>query len=249
MNGHGQNQPSFQEGWWSFDLGKYRGCDGTYCYYESNTLPPLDKAADWLESLAWLPKLDAARDNQMQLYRNEHNKRGNLEAIKADVERLNMDFNGEVGVRLPPPFVTLMGDPDLQNQIPSCTACTFGLSPSVMKYPGAQGGSIVRFLTDQQDVLIWYLHLAADGTDRVLVTPIPMEEMVGKANNGTLTEDERQAIQRNTWKCGDSFASFIYRWWLENTLWFKVSESNDESKLTEDERKYCQYYEDHSVGQ
>lgn len=241
MNGHGQNQPSIQKGWWSFDLGKYRGCDGTYCFYDYGTLPPLDKPADWLKSLAWLPPLDAARDNQMQLYRNEPDKRGNMAHI-ADTARTT-------GLRLPEAFMKLMMSPALQDQIPSCTACTFGLSPDLMRYPGAQGGSIVRFLTDQQDVLIWYLHLAADGTDRVLVTPIPMEEMVGKANNGTLTEDERQAIQQNTWVCGDSFASFIYRWWLENMIWFKVSESNDESTLTEDERAYCNYYEDHPVGQ
>ena len=241
MNGHGQNQPSFQEGWWSFDLGKYRGCDGTYCYYDYSTLPPLDKPDDWLESLSWLPKLDVARDQHMQIYRNAHEERGNVEAIEKAGEA--------AGLRLPASFVQLMGDHTLQDQIPSCTACTFGLSDELMKYPGAQGGYVVRFLTDQQEVLIWYLHLALDGTDRVLVTPIPMEEMVGKANGGTLTEDERQAIQRNTWMCGDSFASFIYRWWLENTLWFKVSESNDESKLTEDERKYLKHYQDHPVGQ
>ena len=52
----------------------------------------------------------------------------------------------------------------------------------------------------------------------------------------------QQVIQQNTWVCAPSFVSFIYRWWIENSIWFKVSESNDENKLTADERKYLTSY-------
>ena len=31
---------TFPWGWWSFDLGKYRACDGTYALYKYDSLPP-----------------------------------------------------------------------------------------------------------------------------------------------------------------------------------------------------------------
>ena len=41
----------FQAGWWSFDLGRYRPCDGTYQLYPYDSLPPLPEPD---ESLSWL---------------------------------------------------------------------------------------------------------------------------------------------------------------------------------------------------
>jgi hypothetical protein len=72
----------------------------------------------------------------------------------------------------------------------------------------------------------------------VLVTPIELEEMAAKS----LSDEERLSIQQNTWVCAPSFVAFIYRWWLENSIWFKVSESDDEGKLTADERAYLAHY-------
>lgn len=34
----------FASAWWSFDLGEYRPCDGTYRIYPYDSVPPLDEA-------------------------------------------------------------------------------------------------------------------------------------------------------------------------------------------------------------
>jgi hypothetical protein len=239
MNGHnGQTpgQPLFPRAWWAFDLGRYRGCDGTYCYYEYDSLPPITAPS---ESLDWLEPLDAHTDAQMAMHRNPPEARGEVAKMAASATRL--------GLTLPESFVRLMSDPTLQDSIPSCTACYFKLSDDLLPFPGGDGGYFTRFLNDQQDVLLWYLYLMQDGAQSVLVTPIELEEMARQVENGTFGDDERQAIRSNTWVCAPSFGEFVYRWWLENSIWFKVSESNDEEKLTGAERAYLAQYDAHNT--
>ena len=227
MNGHTPGQPPFPQAWWSFDLGRYRGCDGTYCHFEYDSLPPIPAVS---ESLDWLEPLDERTDAKMAIHRNPPEARGEVAKIAESAARL--------GLTLPESFIRLMSAPELQDQIPSCTACYFKLSEDIMPCPGSDGGYIVRFYNDQQDVLLWYLYLTPHGAQYVLVTPIELEEMAAKS----LSDEERLSIQQNTWVCAPSFVAFIYRWWLENSLWFKVSESNDEDKLTADERAYLAHY-------
>jgi hypothetical protein len=231
MNGHAPGQPPFPLAWWAFDLGSYRACDGTYCRYEYESLPQIPSVS---ESLDWLEPLDERTDARMAIHRNPPEARGEVAKIAASAARL--------GLALPESFVRLMSSPELQDRIPSCTACYFTLSDDILPCPGSEGGYIVRFYNDQQDVLLWYLYLTPQGAQYVLVTPIELEEMA----TDTLTDEERQSIHENTWVCAPSFVAFIYRWYLENSIWFKVSESDDESKLTSDERRYLAHY--HPIG-
>ena len=235
MNAHVQGQPPFPLAWWSFDLGRYRNCDGTYCRFEYDRLPPIPTVS---ESLDWLEPLNTALDQEMAIHRNPAETRGEVAKIAASAARL--------GLTLPESFVRLMSDPKLQDRIPSCTACYFYMSDDIVPCPGSDGGYIVRFLNDQQSVLLWYLYLTPQGDQYVLVTPIGLEEMAAKAAAGTLSDEERQDIQQNTWVCAPSFVSFIYRWWLENSIWFKVSDDADfveAGTLTDVERAYLAHYD------
>jgi hypothetical protein len=217
----------FRRGWYSFDLGQYRPCDGTYCLSPYEDLPPLP-APD--ESLAWLGPLDARTDQQMQVHRDRQVASGKLDQIVASAQRL--------GLTLPPSFLRLMESPELQERIPSCTACYFSLSDDIISCPGSEQGYIVRFLNDQQEVLLWYLYLTPAGGQRVLVTPYSLEEI---AQRGPLSEEWRQAILANTFACAPTFAEFIYRFWLENVIWFKL---NDQAAaLTPEELAYVAHYE------
>jgi hypothetical protein len=227
MNGHARDASPFPWAWWAFDLGSARGCDGTYCYYPYESIPPLPPVD---ESLDWLEPLDARTDAQMTIHRNPPEARGAVVTIAESAARL--------GLTLPESFVRLMSDSDLQDRIPSCTACFFKLSDDILSFPGSEGGYVVRFYNDQQDVLLWYLYLTPQGAQYVLVTPIELEDFAGK----TLSDDERQGIAHNTWICAPTFAEFIYRWWLENSIWFKVSESDKADTLTADERHYLAHY-------
>jgi hypothetical protein len=231
MNGHTLGQPPFPQAWWSFDLGRYRGCDGTYCFYTHDSLPPIPAVS---ESLEWLEPLNPGMEQEMAIHRNLPEARGEVAKIAETAAQL--------GLTLPESFIRLMSSPELQDRMPSCTACFFKLSDDIMPCPGSDGGYIVRFYKDQQDVLLWYLYLTPQGAHYVLVTPIELEEMAAES----LSDEERQSIQQNTWVCALSFVSFIYRWWLENSIWFKVSDDADfvdAGMLTDAERAYLAHYE------
>lgn len=231
VNGKTQGQPPFPLAWWSFDLGRYRGCDGTYCFYDYDSLPPVPVVS---ESLDWLEPLDESTEAQMAIHRNVPEARGRLANVIESAARF--------GLTLPESFTRLMGSPELQDRIPSCTACYFKLLDTIVPCPGSDGGYITRFLNDQQHVLLWYLYLTPQGGQYVLATAIDLDEMADAAKAGTLTAEDRLNIQRNTWVCAPSFVEFIYRWWLENSIWFKVSESDHAETLTDVERRYLAHY-------
>ena len=234
MNGqtHTPGQLPFQSAWWAFDLGRYRPCDSTYCRYEYDSLPPVPPVS---ESLDWLEPLDAATDARMAIHRNPAEARGKVKNLQ--------DIVTQSQLTLPKSFVTLMESPELQDRIPSCTACYFSLSDTVLPCPASDSGYIVRFYNDQQDVLRWYLYLTPGGDQYVLVTPIAIDKLAAD----TLSDEDRLSVRRNTWVCAHSFTEFIYRWYIENSIWFKVSEANDEDKLTDAERAYLAHY--HPSGQ
>jgi hypothetical protein len=226
----------FPTGWWSFDLGQYRPCDGTYQLYPSESLPPLPEPN---ESLEWLTPLSDELDSEMEVHRNAPEERGALEAIAAAAR--------ERGLTLPPSFIRLMSSPALQDRIPSCTACTFELGDHLEPCPGADSAYIIPFLRDQQDCVLWYLYLTPGGGHCALAFPGDMDEYieaVGKPDAKVTMADIAGAIR----VCAPSFASFIYRFWLENTIWFKLN-SSDAAPYTPTEQAYLDFYAQRRAAQ
>src|SRR5262245_28710369 len=131
---------NFKLGWYSFDLERYRSCDGTYCLYPYESIPPLGAPT---ETLSWLEPLDSDTDAKMGIHRNPSDARGKLDEIAARAQQL--------GLTLPQSFRLLMASPELQDRIPSCTACYFQLGARILPCPESEGGHIVCFLHDQQE--------------------------------------------------------------------------------------------------
>jgi hypothetical protein len=225
----------FSAGWWSFELGTYRPCSGTYELYPYESLPPL---AEPDESLSWLAPLSDTVDGQMAVHRNPPEERGALDAIAAEAR--------ELGFSLPPSFTRLMASPALQDRIPSCTACYFELGTHLVPCPGSDGAYIVSFLSDQQDCVLWYLYLTPGSAHRVLAFPGDMAMYVDEARAGqeVTMADIADAIR----VCAPSFASFIYRFWLENTIWFKLNAS-DAAPFTPAEQAYLDHYTQQRAAQ
>ena len=232
-----ETQPDapFQSGWWGFDLGKYRPCSGTYQLYPYASLPPL-LAPD--ESLSWLGPLDAAAQADMPTHDAPSQTQEALSALTANARSL--------GLTLPPSFTTLLSSPALQARIPSCTACEFELSSAFLPCPGADGGYIATFLRDQQDCVLWYLYLMPNGVQRIVAFPGDMEQYLGEAEGGGRVKMEQ--ITAAIRDCAPSFASFIYRFWLENTIWFKLNSSHAQP-FTAAEQAYLDYYAQQRAGQ
>jgi hypothetical protein len=217
----------FQTGWWGFDLGKYRPCDSTYRLYPYASLPPL---AEPDESLSWLGPLDARVDAQMAPHRNRDDQRAALDELTAHARAL--------ALTLPPAFTALMSSPALQARIPSCTACQFDLAHLFQPCPGAESGYIATFLRDQQYCALWYLYLTPGGEQRILAFPGDMEDDLDAVEAGEAPLEDVVAAIR---ECAPSFTSFIYRFWLENTLWFKLH-AREPQPFTEAEQAYLDCY-------
>jgi hypothetical protein len=219
----------FAYGWWSFDLGEDRPCDGTYCYYPYDSLPPIPEA-QFTGALQWLEQAGEAEEPAADELPTR------LSALTASAQQL--------GLPLPQAFLTLLASPALRDRIPSCTACYFDLSRKIVPCPGSEAGYIIRFLNDQQDVLSWYLYLTTQGEHCVLVSPYQLDEAAedeeGEEEREPLTEQQRRSIIANTLICAPSFEAFVYRFWLENVLWFKLN--GDESGLTDAEQQYVAHY-------
>lgn len=221
----------FASGWWSFDLGTYRPCDSTYRLFSPADLPPLPSPLD--ATLSWLPPLGEALDRQMAVYRNEPAARGRVDEIAASATRL--------GLRLPSSFVRFMGAPELQDRIPSCTACTFKLGDQLVASPGTEGAYMVSFLRDQQDCVIWYLLLAPSGEQCVLAFPGELESFIGQEPAAEGEHVDMAQVIRHIVVCAPSFGAFLYRFWLENTIWFKLN-GDVQTPLTAEERRYLEHY-------
>lgn len=219
----------FPTGWLSFDLGQYRPCDGTYCFYPYEELPPLDESLfrgefQWL--LSPLPSLE----DRLRTIGDIH-KQVPASQIEKKLHRLQAEAQ-TLGLPLPEPFVRWMGSPALHDKIPSCTACYFDLPDKIIKSPVGDG-CIVRFLNDQQDVLLWYLYLTPDGDHFVFVSNIYFDK-------ADLSKVPGERILNSAAYCAPSFEAFLYRYWLENTIWFAVNEG--ERSLSDEQKKYLSHY-------
>lgn len=214
----------FPTAWLSFELPGHRTCDGTYCFFPYEELPPLDETLLRGE-FQWLTGATPAQQAIIDIHRQTPPEQASraLGVLLASAQRLRLT--------LPPAFVKFMSAPALQDQIPSCTACYFDLSEQILSSPAEDGGYLIRFLNDQQGVLFWYLYLTATGQEGVLVSSIAFD-------SESLAGVSREAILRSTGFCAESFEAFLYRFWLENTLWFALSEGQ---ALTEAHQRYLQY--------
>lgn len=207
-------QSPFESGWWSFDLGEYRPCGGTYSLYAYESVPPLDDSLFTGKFINWLtPRA------------NSRGARG-LARLLTEADRL--------GVKLPAAFQVFMGDARLQDSVPSCTACEWDLSAEPVACKVVPGAYTVRFLRDQQDCLFWYLHVLPDGDAHVLCSPIPFDEPA------VMAKLSPAVIVANTRYCAPHFEHFVYRFWIENVLWDKLNMRG--AALTAAERAYVSHY-------
>ncbi len=220
------NSSPFSTGWLACELPGYRDCDGTYCFVPYEELPPLDEAL-FRGEFQWLSGLDAKLQQAQEIHKQttEDKLGAKLSALLTSAK--------EAGIQLPAPFVKFMNAPALRDQIPSCTACYFDLPERVVKNPLEEGGHFIRFLNDQQGVLFWYLYLSPQGGHSVVVSPIPFDDPA------TLKETSREVLLANIALCAPSFEAFLYRYWIENMLWFALS---DGKALTNEQQRYVRHY-------
>lgn len=164
----------------------------------------------------------------------------NLQQIIASAQQLR--------ISLPDAFLRLMASAKLMERISSCTDCYFDLSEKLVACPGSEEGYIVRFLNARQGQIAWYLYLTPQGNHCVLVG-FPLLDLLNDPESpeyieAGITDEERSIALAGKWTyvCASSFEEFLYRFWLENILWYKLVWYHGKKPLTEEEERYLSHY-------
>jgi hypothetical protein len=98
-------------------------------------------------------------------------------------------------------------------------------------------GVIIQFLVDQQGVLRWYLFTDSIGNLAVLSSG-EVYGLIYDPNEEPVNEID--LFKEDFWLCAPSFHEFIYRFWLENEVWFRLSEGQEPT--TPEQTSYLYHY-------
>jgi hypothetical protein len=216
----------FKRKWIAPGLPGVRDGTSTYDAFDFESLPSVPVPED----LGWLIPLEPELDERLAIYRPDPEERQrfaeNWRRIVTQAER--------AGIHLPTTFTRLMESEALQDRIPSCTACYFELPAGIERSPFRDEDRVVRFLNDQQGCCCWYLYLPENEDPFVICSALFYDELDEMADS-TSIEEARQA----TTYVAQMFEEFIYRFWLENSIWFSLT---GKKPLTPEQLAYVRHY-------
>ncbi|KAJ3302284.1 hypothetical protein HDV03_005166 [Kappamyces sp. JEL0829] len=196
---------ALQFGWYGVE-NSTRPCDSTYDFYA--TIPAIPESK--LNGLEFLRHENPQAEKWKDIEESMHPP---ILGSSIDLAALKREYPQAVTSE----FVTLMSSKELQNQIPSCTACYFDLGRAITHVPGLNI-EVLLFYRDQQDCLLWYLIMTGEHEGQVLGTPFLFEEI------NDWEKYNEKVLYRHSKIVSTSFTEFIYRTWIENHLWFAENE-------------------------
>jgi hypothetical protein len=215
------------QSWTGVELPGYRDFNGTYATSPLSELPPipidLDDDCQWLKTYG--------RPRSYSLSRYERN------LIPSKV----VELAKERGVDLPASFRRFMTSPDLHALVPSCTDCYLDPGERVVETVGAIPGHLLHFLSDSQGCAHWYLHVIHDGRAAVLES----EDLFCYPECLDYPTAHLEQVELNAGQfrcCALTFSEFLYRFWIENEIWFALAHDASRRPLTELELAYVNHY-------
>jgi hypothetical protein len=192
-------------------------------------MPPIDRALNG--TLGWLL---ASRTHDRSL------ERGPDDPAERDADAAGLQALAPA-VSLPPPFRRFIEDPGPRRHVRSATSCYLDLAHDAIRVD--DGGMLIHFLSDQQWVLHWLLYLGPDGSEAVVVSPEPFG--FREAENVLPGPLELGGAEDVLAVCADSFEEFLYRFWIENELFFRLAvDGTPFEALPADLRAYAARYAD-----
>lgn len=202
-------QSPFPLGWYtSATLEEFWGGEGTYMRIPYDALPSIE-GQRFDGTFAWLPPLRGA-DLALDFDESRPENLARLARLFQETDRL--------GLTVPESFVSFVSRPELHCRVPICTECYLEIPERVIESMPGTNGYLLRFMNDQQLMLLWYLYLRPDGDHGIVVgNPQWRDEPQGSTIEG-MYEVKEQLL------CAPDFESFIYRFWLENSVWYALSE-------------------------
>jgi uncharacterized protein (TIGR02996 family) len=216
------NPTPFPGWWWFVRLEGYRDIDDTYAPFRYESLPPLPVKALG-RGFQWLNKGKEKR--QQGAWDRKWQKK--LDQLGGQA--------AELGLTLPRVFHEFMGNEGLRRRVRSCTDCYFTWPRRIVESPAGEGGYLLRFYSDSQDCLHWYLYLSRPKYHCVVASE-------GLFGGDDWAEDDEDIDDESGefWFCAPSFEAFVYRSWIENEIWYALSHDHD--PLTAEEEAYLSHY-------
>ena len=214
-------------GWWSFELPQYRPhpTKSTYSLFAYEDLPPIHEKPD--SDFQWLKSQPTkVRSLGEGCY---------SDGSKPDLTKLSTIVTS-VDVHAPASFLTFIQSLDLHERIRSCTDCYLDVADHAVKTTGATSGYLIHFLSDSQWCMHWYLHLDYSGQECVIASP----NAYGFEFEDTDARDEIDLAREDVCFCAPTFIEFIYRFWLENEIWYALAW--DKRPFTPLEKVYVDHY-------
>jgi hypothetical protein len=214
-------------GWWSFELPQYRPhpTPSTYSLFAYEDLPPIRERLDG--DFQWL-KSQPAKVRSLTEGCYSDGSKPDLTKLSAIVTPLS--------VNVPESFMTFIQSPDLHARIRSCTDCYLDVADYAVKTKEITDGYLIHFLSDSQWCVHWYIHLNSSGQECVIASL----NAYGFEFEDLRTKDETDLTREDVWFCAPTFIEFIYRFWLENEIWFALAW--DKRPLTALEQVYVDHY-------
>lgn len=227
-----KEKPDIKTGWESFDLHGYRphpSQPATYSFFSYEDLPPIP--GDLADDFAWLR---AAPAHSMGLRVGDYGSDSKSEWSKFD------DVAAQMDVPLPESFTTFIWSSDLHARIRSCTDCYIELPERPVRIVGKHRGFLIHFLSDQQWCVHWYLVVDYAGNHFVAMSGDAYGFSASADDDSVCHKSEIELDQEDIYFCAPTFVEFIYRFWLENEIWFALAWNKE--PLSDVQQAYVNHY-------
>lgn len=225
---------SLLRGWIHVQLPGYRELPEYHTYdgFALDELPPIPIELD--DDCAWLMSHGTPYSH------------GGLNLYERNIQPATVQHLA-LGARLglPPSFQRFMNSPQLQSRVRSCTDCYLDPGERIVETVGSIPGHLVHFLSDSQSCAHWYLHILPNGVTAVLESP---DLYCYQIEHSDWIENPACRLERIDLNglvfvyCAPSFSDFLYRFWIENEIWYALEDEASRRPLKKLELGYVNHY-------
>lgn len=136
--------------------------------------------------------------------------------------------------------MAFIGSAAPRKRIRSATDCYLRLPELIVRFGE---GWLINFLADSQGSVFWLLYTGSDGEAEV-ATEFPPGFEFGEEDAKAQRRDPG-SLAADASVCADSFSEFLYRFWIENEIFFRLAGPDaGRSPLTREHRRYGEHFRD-----
>jgi hypothetical protein len=189
-----------RSGWYTSGLPGAECRRQTYCLRSIEQLPTI--RADLVGDFRWLPLVLRPLDWSISAATDPPGNGRFLARARAEA------------IDIPASLVALVASPRRLWGLRSGTGCWWSLDEDSVQSLPASGSGAIRFLTDQQGALFWYVLL--DGT--------PDPPIIVSHQDFSDDETWEPSPVDHVYACAPSLEAFLYRSWMEDEIRFRTTE-------------------------